>query len=176
MADLIVLMGPTGAGKSSQGELLAQHLHGVHLSSGAILRADPAIAPLLVSGELILAAEVERAVGEALAQVGADVAVVLDGFPRTMSNVYWLEAYVATSQRQLKRVVYLDLDLETSIVRLGLRGRADDGAGAVNQKWLEFNAKTQPVVGFYEERGLLRHVDGRGTMADVAALVRLAVQ
>jgi adenylate kinase family enzyme len=50
MGKLILLMGPTGSGKSTQGDRLAQVLDGVHLSSGHLLREDPRAAAMLTTG------------------------------------------------------------------------------------------------------------------------------
>ena len=175
MGQLIVLMGPTGAGKSSQGDVLAAALGGTHLSSGKILRDDPTTAGLLTGGALAPAAEVERVVGEALDRVPQDHPVILDGFPRTMSNVEWLENHLAEHSRKLVRVIFLDLDFETSMQRLGLRDRSDDAPEAVEKKWREFAEKTKPVIEHYEQLGLLKHVDGRGTMEEVQQLIRAAL-
>src|SRR6266536_2997617 len=131
MGELILLMGPTGAGKSVQGDLLAQELRGVHLSSGELLRRDPKAAAAIADGRLAPASEVERVVGEAVAAVEPERAIVLDGFPRTMSNVRWLEQNLPKQGRRLRGVVLLELDWETSMKRLGLRDRADDAPDAV---------------------------------------------
>src|SRR3954468_2073165 len=111
MADLIVLMGPTGAGKSVQGDLLAKDLNGVHLSSGNLLRQDLHAAAMLVSGKLMAAHEVERVVGEAIAKVPEEQPIILDGTPRTMSNVHWIKRNLPHYNRILKRVVLIELDL-----------------------------------------------------------------
>ena len=81
MGKLVVFMGPTGAGKSVQGELLAERYGWVHLSSGTLLRRDPQAAAQMRDRRLAPAPEVERVVGEALARVPEDRPVVLDGTP-----------------------------------------------------------------------------------------------
>lgn len=172
MGELIVLMGPTGAGKSSQGDLLAEDLGGVHLSSGKLLRRDPRLAEMIAHGGLAPAELVETIIGEALDAVEPGVPVVLDGFPRTMSNVRWLNEHLGEHGRSLRCVIFLDLDIETSLARLGLRERSDDAPAAVREKWREFEEKTRPVVDYYEEQGLIKHVDGRGTLEEVRQLVK----
>jgi adenylate kinase len=175
MAELIVLMGPTGAGKSVQGDLLAGELGGVHLSSGNLLRQNPHAAALLADGRLAPAEEVEAIVGKAVDAVGPDKPIILDGFPRTMSNVRWLDEELPGHRRHLKAVVVIELDLETIQKRLGLRDRDDDGPDAVRAKWDMYQQKTQAVIEHYEELGLVKRVDGRGTIAEVQALVKAAV-
>jgi adenylate kinase len=171
MAKLIVLMGPTGAGKSVQGDLLAQELNGVHLSSGNLLRQDPKAAAMIADGKLAPAAEVERIVAEAVDAVPADQPIILDGFPRTMSNVKWMDDQLPAHQRDVTAVILIELDLETSMKRLGLRDRADDAPEAVKEKWDEYANKTKPVVEHYEALGVLKRVDGRGTVEEVHALI-----
>jgi adenylate kinase len=55
--------------------------------------------------------------------------------------------------------------------RLGLRDRADDAPEAVKEKWDEYANKTKPVVEHYEALGVLKRVDGRGTVEEVHALI-----
>lgn len=175
MADLIVLMGPTGAGKSVQGDLLAKDLNGVHLSSGNLLRQDPRIAEIIAGGQLAPAEEVERIVSEAIDAIDSSQPIIFDGFPRTMSNVTWMDDELPKHQRALRAVVLIELDFETIKERLGLRDRADDSPEAVQAKWDQYHEKTRPVVEHYEQLGLLKRVDGRGSIDDVRELVRAAV-
>jgi adenylate kinase len=175
MAELIVLMGPTGAGKSVQGDLLASELGGVHLSSGNLLRENKHAAALIASGALAPAAEVEEIVGKAVDTVRPEQPIILDGFPRTMSNMRWLDEELPGHKRQLKAVVVIELDFETIKQRLGLRDRADDAPDAVRAKWDLYHEKTHEVIEHYEQMGLVKRVDGRGTIAEVQALVMAAV-
>lgn len=175
MAELIVLMGPTGAGKSVQGDLLAQDLGGVHLSSGNLLREDPKAAAMIADGKLAPAAEVERIVGEAIDAVPRSQPIIFDGFPRTMSNVEWMTRELPAHQRELSKVVLIDLDFATVMKRLDLRHRADDAPEAVQAKWDEYMTKTRPVIEHYEKLDLLERIDGRGDVESVRALVKAAV-
>ena len=175
MGRLIVLMGPTGAGKSVQGDKLAERIGGVHLSSGKLLRRDAHAAALLVDGRLAPAEEVERVVGEAMAAVPDDVPVVLDGTPRTQSNVRWMETNLPRLNRTLEQVVLIELDLATSLERLSLRARADDTPQAVREKFELFDSLTLPVVEHYRELGLVISVDGRGTITEVHELITQAL-
>jgi adenylate kinase len=173
---LIVLMGPTGAGKSVQGDVLAEYAHGKHLSSGKLLRKDAHAAALLVDGRLAPAEEVERVVGEAISTIDNDTLIILDGTPRTEHNVAWLDANLPKFDRKLVAVVLIELDIETSMKRLGLRGRADDAPHAVREKWQLFDEVTRPVVEYYEKLGLLKRVDGRGSIEQVHELMKEALR
>lgn len=167
MGNLITLMGPTGAGKSVQGDLLAEKNGWIHLSSGKLLRADHRASKLMVAGRLAPAQEVERVVGDAMRAVPADTTLILDGLPRTDHNVRWLEQTLPELGRTLVRVILIELDIETSMKRLGLRGRADDVPDAVREKWKLFEEYTIPVVEHFRAKGLLSTVNGRGTIEEV---------
>ena len=167
MGELIVLMGPTGAGKSVQGDLLAQSHSWVHLSSGKLLRADMRAHSMMQEGKLAPPREVHRVVGKAMAEVPDSVPVVLDGTPRTQHDVDWLSEELPKYHRELRVVLLIQLDIETSMIRLGLRGRVDDVPDAVREKWKLFEEVTGPIVEYYRSNGLLRTVDGAGTIEQV---------
>jgi adenylate kinase len=175
MADLIVLMGPTGAGKSVQGDLLATETNGVHLSSGNLLRQDPVAARMIANGKLAPAHEVERIMGEAIAGVSPTQTIILDGFPRTTSNLRWMDEELPKIGRTVAHVVLIELDVATCIARLNLRDRADDSPDAVREKLEAYAISTRPVVEHYEKLGMIKRVDGRGSVAEVQALVRVAI-
>lgn len=175
MGDLIVLMGPTGAGKSVQGDLLAQSHGWVHLSSGKLLRADSHAQATMVEGKLAPPGVVHRVVGEAMAKVLDSTTVVLDGTPRTQFDVDWLNENLPRFHRQLKVVLLIQLDIKTSMERLGLRGRADDAPEAVREKWKLFDDVTGPIIEHYRGLGLLTTVDGSGSIEQVHAEVEAAL-
>lgn len=167
MGELIILMGPTGSGKSSQGELIAQDLGGVHLSSGHVLRDHPATAELMKSGNLVPAEQVENVVGEVIDGIPQEKPIVLDGFPRTQSNVDWIDHELLKHGRQLRMVILLNVDREAILQRLRLRDRSDDTEDAVRRKWSAYERWTKPVIDHYREQGILQEVDGNGTFEDV---------
>jgi len=47
--------------------------------------------------------------------------------------------------------------------------RPDDNEQTVRTRLAEYRAKTAPILPYYEERGLVRRVDGMGSVDDVAA-------
>lgn len=171
MGELIILVGPTGSGKSSQGELIAKDLGGVHLSSGHVLREHPKTAHLMQSGNLVPAEQVEEVVGEVIDGIPQAKPIVLDGFPRTQSNVHWIDHELLHHGRTLRRVILLDVSRQTILERLKLRDRADDGLEAIERKWAAYERWTMPVVEHYRELGLLTVIDGNGTFEQVRDLI-----
>ena len=128
----VVLMGPPGAGKGTQGTLLAKRWGVPHVASGAILRralADPASS----GGALAHAAEVIKGGGFVTNEVANAIVFrelgkptarrgfVLDGYPRDVAQAEALEDYLAAGRRELHAVVALQSDEEILIARLAGR-------------------------------------------------------
>lgn len=171
MARIVVVMGPTGAGKSVQAERLAKVSGGVHLSSGALLRQDPAEAAMLASGELVPDAEVERVVAKAIDDTPLNKNIVLDGFPRTLPEAEWLDDQLSKWGRELERVVVLEVPAAVTHERLARRGRNDDSPAAQREKLQDYEDLTRPVLEHYRDLGLLARVNGVGTIEEVARAV-----
>ena len=167
MAGLIVLMGPTGAGKSVQAQRLVELRGDVHISSGELLRRDPAEAALLASGQLAPSAAVERLVAAAIAGVPEATTILLDGFPRALDEAVWLDAQLPGWRRKLRAVVLFEVDYHVSARRLAERQRADDTPAALEAKWAEYERMTRPVLHHYRTLGLLMTVDGNASIEAV---------
>ena len=125
-------MGPPGAGKGTQGTLLAKRWGVPHVASGAILRrvlADPASS----GGALAHAAEVINEGGFVTNDVANAIVFreldkpparrgfVLDGYPRDVAQAEALEEYLLAGRRELNAVVALQIDEEILIARLAGR-------------------------------------------------------
>ena len=84
---MILLFGPTGAGKSMQGQMLAVRMGWKWLSTGQMLRDsnDAKLNKLLRTGELIDDATIYRVFDEAVKDAKANdfPKIIVDGFPRT---------------------------------------------------------------------------------------------
>lgn len=177
MAPIIIIMGPPGAGKGTQSDRLAKNLGGVHLSSGQIMRncGDQAIIDWISAGNLAKSEDVERLVGEAIAKVPTNQPIVLDGFTRMLDEAEWLAARAAALQRPIAAVIYLEVEPKEAVARNLKRGRVDDTIEAQHQRWSLYRQATQPVLDYYQEQGLLKTVNGVGTVDAVADRVRRAL-
>jgi adenylate kinase len=177
-APVWLVLGPPASGKGTQSELLARRLDAAHLSSGQALRdtRNPAILARLASGDLARTEDFLEVVTEALTAVAPDRPVVLDSVGRMLPEAEWLVATLADMGRTLEGVIYIDVSPDESQKRAHQRGRDDDAEDAHKLRWQRFEQETLPVVAFYRERGVVREVDGSGTVDEVAARIADAIQ
>ena len=172
-AGVIILMGPTGAGKSFQAEQLAKQRGWASISSGELLRAttDPHIRAELEAGELVETRSVEKLVETALRAVRDEQGIVLDGFPRELREAAWLSALLPQLHRDLEAVIYLEVPKSWALERLEKRKRSDDDRAAIEMKWHEYETETKPVIEHFQDLGKLHRIDGSGSQEVVASLI-----
>ncbi len=172
MTDLVVLLGPTGAGKSTQADyLLSRHPGWVHISSGDLLRRDPVTAAKLATGALGDPAEVIRVVEAALVAHRKAPLIILDGFPRVMDQIPWLEEACQRYDLHLRAVVHIGVSQDLAAARLAARHRADDRHDAIAHKWQWYHDETIPLLKYYEQQHLVISVDGADSVETVGALI-----
>ncbi len=172
MSELIIIVGPTGSGKSTQAEYIAnQHEGWYHLSSGDLLRRDPVVAKALTSGQLASNEDVDRVVNEALEAHRDAKMIVFDGFPRTVEQLPWLEAAMKRFDLTLKAVIKLDISREEAARRLALRHRADDNAPSIAAKWDWYEHKTMPLIDHFAKQGLVISCDGAESVEEIGRTI-----
>jgi adenylate kinase len=181
MARTIVLLGPPGSGKGTQAERLADD-GWVTLSTGDLLRearkqgtelGDAASEYMdrgdLVPDDLIVALIADELDGR------DDESIVLDGFPRTVAQADALGEALEPRGRELGAVLLIDVPDEVVAERISGRGRDDDAPETVRERLHVYHDETEPLIAYYEERDLLRRVDGDGDPDDVEQRLRGAL-
>jgi len=180
-------MGPPGAGKGTQGAILAKRLGLPKFATGDLLRdAVKRGTPLgqqakavmeagnLVSDDIILGV-----VREELARPGAALGVVFDGVVRTVPQAEGVDRLLAEQGRKLDAVLFFDVGDQEILGRLdkrrGVEGRADDDPAAVATRLRAYREQTAPVLAWYDARGLVRRVPAVGAVDEVADRVRRAL-
>jgi adenylate kinase len=173
----IVLLGPPGAGKGTQAELLAAaedvpHIIASDLLAEEVERGKSAKA-CMDRGELVPDAMMIQLIDEHLDNRRG---FVLDGFPRNVSQAEALAELLAGPERSLEAVVLLEVPHEELVERLTRRaaeqGRTDDDPETVRRRLAVYAEETEPLIGYYRTEGLLVPVDGVGEVAEVAERVR----
>ena len=169
----VLLVAPPGAGKGTQAAKLAGHYGIANLSSGELLRreiaADSEIGRKAIEyvrrGDLVPDDLIFQVLAEPLIEAARSGGYVLDGFPRNLRQAE--AAYRAareTPSIELEAVVHLDVPLEELTRRLLARGvqegRIDDAENVVIHRLEVFAADTEPLLGFYRERGLVLDING----------------
>lgn len=179
----LVFFGPPGAGKGTQAQKLAAAQGIPQVSTGEILRAAVAAGsplglqagPLMAAGKLVPDAIVVGIVEERLRRPDCARGFLLDGFPRTIPQAEALEAALKVQGRGIEHVVSLEVPDEVIHERMKGRGRADDSPETVQRRLDEFRRLTAPLKAYYQERGLLRPVNGVGAVDEIAAAIARAV-
>ena len=162
----VLMLGPPGSGKGTQGERLARSLGVEHISSGALLREAVAggtplghqVEQAMSEGRLVSDELVTQAVRPALQRRDG---YVLDGFPRKLSQ---------TDGVDFDAVVHLDVPEAEVVRRLLGRGRADDTEAVIAERLREYREDTLPLLDHY--RDVVVDVDGNRDPDEIAAELR----
>jgi len=182
------VLGPPGSGKGTQARLLAGHLGIVHVSVGAVLRAEIAagselgtrIAATVASGDLVPLADVLAVLRAPLADAARRGGWVLDGAPRTVEQAVALGRMFGELDAPVDVVVALIVGDAEVTVRLRDRAqgehRVDDTADVIAHRLEVWARLGPPLLAWYEGAGLLVSVDGTGSVALVAARITTAVE
>jgi adenylate kinase len=173
VAPLIIVHGPTRAGKSSQAERLAQRHGYLHFSSGQVLRntKDPAIMQRMAEGKLARSEDILRLMKAQLSSAPADMPIVIDGFPRMLPEFKEFERWLPEMNRQLTHMIEISITPEESHKRGEHRGRGDDEYEAVEFKWGWYRSDVVAVIEYSRSRYATDTIDGIGTPDEVAARI-----
>jgi adenylate kinase len=177
MASVIIVHGPTKAGKSWQAKRLAERCDYEYISSGDLLRStnDPDILERHNTGLLARSEDVERIMHRALTAVPTNRGIVIDGFPRKLNEFEHLEQWLHDLDREIKVVLEVSITPEESYARMNQRDRGDDHEAAIKRKWDWYQQDTAKVLEYCRSKGLLRVVDGMGTPEEVEARIEAAL-
>ena len=176
----VVFVGPPGAGKGTQAENIVRDYGLYHLSTGDALRAAvTAQTPIgikadgyMKSGALVPDEVVVGVVVDALEGEQAKAGCLLDGFPRTIPQAEALDKILAEKNAALDVVLELAVPDEELFKRLASRGRADDNPDVIKQRLVAYHNQTEPLVGYYTKSGILRKIDGLGTIDEIYARIK----
>jgi adenylate kinase len=175
----LVLMGPPGAGKSTQARFVAEHFKIPAISTGDIFRANVSEGtPLGVeakrfmeAGEYVPDEVTNMMVRNRIDEPDAEPGFLLDGYPRTLAQVEELDGMIAHTGHRLDAAVALTVDEDEIVQRLlqraQLEGRADDTEDVIRRRHEVYTEQTAPLIEVYRDRGILVEVDGSGDADEV---------
>jgi adenylate kinase len=202
----LILLGPPGSGKGTQGERLQEDFRLPYYATGDILRTAVKEGTEvgkqakgymdrgdLVPDEVIIGVIAERLQGEE-----ASDGFILDGFPRTVPQSEALDAKMEELRREITAAILIDVSEDEALRRLGGRRtceaeghvfhvefnppekdgvcdidgskliiRDDDKPELIKNRLAQYREKTEPLIDYYEERGILNHVKGEASPDEV---------
>ena len=164
---MIILFGPAGSGKGTQGQILAELFGWRWLSVGEVIRASHRYDAIISQGKLIPDRDVIRMmqaeIGKSLT-AGQDL--ILDGYPRDEIQAGYVAKHYG---RQIHGAIVLEVPREELYQRLALRGRADDQDRAViDQRFDVFEQNICSILKLLGTQNIpVRRVDGTGAVEAV---------
>jgi len=207
----LILLGPPGSGKGTQGERLQEDFRLPYYATGDILRAavrdgtelGRTAQEFMDRGDLVPDEVIIGVIGERVESPEAADGFILDGFPRTVGQAEALGEEMDGLERSITAALLIDVDDDEVVRRLGGRRtcvknghifhvdfdppknedvcdicgarlviRDDDKPDVIRNRLNQYHEKTKPLVSYYEERGLLKRVDGSLKPEEVGNRIR----
>jgi adenylate kinase len=177
----LLIIGPPGSGKGTQAHRISKQLGIVEISTGDMFRTHLAgRTPLgteaqkyLDAGDLVPDHLTTAMVRERLQEPDAKDGFLLDGYPRTLSQLADLDGLLEETGGALDAVLEISADDDEIVRRLLLRaeaeGRSDDTESVIRHRLELYRKETEPVISRCAERGLLVRVDGTADVDHVTA-------
>ena len=175
----LILLGPPGAGKGTQGHRLSERYNIPEISTGDILRAAVhkgtplglEAKSFMDRGALVPDEVMIGIVRERLAQDDTEGGFILDGFPRTVAQAEALTHLTEAQQRPIEHVISIEVPQQELLQRLAgrrqLEGRYDDTDEAIRYRLEVYERETAPLIDYYRRQGLLRCIVGVGTIDEI---------
>lgn len=183
----LIFLGPPGAGKGTQAQIIEAKHKLVQLSTGDMLRAAVAAQTdigliakdIMERGDLVPDDVVVGIIAERIEQADCANGFILDGFPRNVAQAEALDAMLAEKGLTLDGVLELVVDkailadrIKTRIAANAASGtdmRADDTVEALAHRLEVYETQTAPVSAYYAKKGMLKQIDG---MQDIEAVTK----
>jgi adenylate kinase len=207
----LILLGPPGSGKGTQGETLQEDFRLPYYATGDILRAavrdetelGREAKEFMDRGDLVPDEVIVGVIAERIDSHEAADGFILDGFPRTLPQAEALADKMGELGRELTAAVLFEVSDDEVVRRLGgrrtcvknghvfhvefdppknegicdvcgapLEIRDDDKPEVIRNRLEQYHSKTEQLVAYYEDRGLLKRVDGSMAPDEVGDRVR----
>jgi adenylate kinase len=203
----LILLGPPGSGKGTQGERLQEDFRLPYYATGDILRAavkegtevGQQAKEYMDRGDLVPDEVIIGVIAERLQREEAFDGFILDGFPRTVPQAEALDSRMKDLRREITGAILVDIPEDEVLRRLGGRRtceknpshiyhvefdppetegvcdidggrlvvRDDDEPEVIKNRLAQYREKTEPLIDYYEDRGILNRVDGQRSPDEV---------
>jgi adenylate kinase len=175
----VLLVAAPGAGKGTQATRIAQRYGITHISSGDLLRRHVQrgttigrkVQAFVQRGDLVPDEIVISILSEPVLEAAGAGGYVLDGFPRTAHQAEMAYELAHPLDVEVQVTVALDVPRDELLRRLlhraAVEGRADDTEAVILHRLDVYDETSNALLGYYDGRGILRRVDGLGTVDEV---------
>jgi adenylate kinase len=184
----VLLIGPPGSGKGTQGERLAQRLNLEHIAAGDLLRAEVSggtalgrqVQAFMARGDLVPDVVILGLLMPRVLEASERNGYLLDGFPRSVEQAVEARKLAEMAGASPTAVIYLDAPREVLVKRILARaeveGRADDNPETIANRLAVFDEATSPLIEHYRGRGLLHVVNADQETDAVTAEIIAALE
>jgi adenylate kinase len=183
----LLIVGPPGAGKGTQSVRLTTTFGIPAIATGDIFRANiknqtdlgKQVSAIINAGDYVPDSLTNDLVASRLREADCKGGFLLDGYPRTLEQLRFLDEVLAADGTALDAVIQLVADEDEIVSRLLKRaheeGRTDDTPETIRHRQGLYQRETAPLIAVYKERGMVLEVDALGAVDDVAARIELAL-
>ena len=183
MAKRLIFLGPPGAGKGTQAQVISNKHQIPHVSTGDILRSavvqqtslGKQAKDYMDRGELVPDALILNLIQDRLSYEDTANGWILDGFPRNVNQAAFLDELLVELEQNTDCVLNLEVPDEVLVSRLLERKRKDDNEETIRRRLEVYHKDTVPVIDFYQRRGTLKTIDGDRTMEEVTEQLDKAI-
>ncbi|AFA74552.1 adenylate kinase Adk [Gordonia polyisoprenivorans VH2] len=169
----LVILGPPGAGKGTQAELLSESLGIPHISTGDLFRANISQGTAvgieakryLDAGDLVPSEITVDMVRARVGEPDASKGFILDGFPRSTEQADALAEILDGLDSSLDAVLSFVVDPDVVVERMLARGRADDTEEVIRNRMSVYQKETAPLLDYYGDQ--VKTIDAVGDIQDV---------
>jgi adenylate kinase len=183
----LLIVGPPGAGKGTQSARLTTTFGIPAIATGDIFRANiknqtdlgKQVSAIINAGDYVPDSLTNDLVASRLRESDCKGGFLLDGYPRTLEQLRFLDEVLAADGTALDAVIQLVADEDEIVSRLLKRaheeGRTDDTPETIRHRQGLYQRETAPLIAVYKERGMVLEVDALGAVDDVAARIESAL-
>lgn len=186
--EILILTGPPYCGKGTQCKILEQKINYKHISTGEAVRKETKQQTLLGikmaayadGGLLVSDALMKDLFSKLLDEHASEKGVVLDGYPRTFTQINDLFSLLEEKKLTVQKVIHVavpsDELLQRGVNRAKTSERSDDQDHRNHTKRLEvYENESKPAIDFLKSKTNFIEVDGLGSIEEVAERIEIAL-